>query len=283
MLQTFLGEQALVVADSEEEQPMEEVKEEEEELSQEQAEQGEEITEEQAEQGEEPPQEQAEEDEVLRNKQKRMRCPVRNKQKRMRCPIRKKQKRRNWRPEPWASAWKNSPFDPRMSGSQPFTPKWKKIRCWLTQTPEAFHIVQVEYQILTTWLKQYNLQVAALSSVWKDEFLCHCLKCSVFFKRKGQCEACTQGAQSPMWFGSWILPGEEGKFWPEYHMVCLYKMPGGKLRSCMNLTHWTRKRGPSTKDRGSKRKKSRKCQEYGRDSASKGGKSGRAEGGATTD
>ena len=52
-----------MVADSEEEQPMEEVKEEEE-LSQEQAEQGEELTEEQAEQGEGPPQEQAEEDEV---------------------------------------------------------------------------------------------------------------------------------------------------------------------------------------------------------------------------
>ena len=64
MLQTFLGEQALVVGDSEEEQPMEEVKEEEEELSQEQAEQGEELTEEQAEEDEVPSQEEAEEEEL---------------------------------------------------------------------------------------------------------------------------------------------------------------------------------------------------------------------------
>ena len=75
-----------------------------------------------------------------------------------------------------------------MSGSQPFT-QMKKLQV-LTHpdqggSPEAFHIVQVEYQILTTWLKQYKLQVAALSSVWwKDEFLCHCLKCSAFFKRR---------------------------------------------------------------------------------------------------
>ena len=71
-----------------------------------------------------------------------------------------------------------------------------------------------------------------------------------------------QGAQSPMWFGSWTLPGEEGKFWPEYLKMVAYGLSlqdaRGKLRSCMNLTHWTRKRGPSTKDRGSKRKKSRK-------------------------
>ena len=56
--------------------------------------------------------------------------------------------------------------------------------------PGAFHIIQVEYQLLTAWLKQYKLQVSALPSVWKDEYVCHCLKCSVFSKRRGQCEAC---------------------------------------------------------------------------------------------
>lgn len=120
-----------------------------------------------------------------------------------------------------------------MSGSQPFT-QMKKLQV-LTHpdqggSPEAFHIVQVEYQILTTWLKQYKLQVAALSSVWKDEFLCHCLKCSAFFKRRGQCEASMgmtkkrHKAPCGLAAGSFHVRKAYPKFWPEYVKMVAHGM-----------------------------------------------------------
>ena len=94
---------------------------------------------------------------------------------------------------------------------QPFT------RTWLTHpdkggSPEAFHIIQVEYQRLTACT---NFRCQLSHALCVERWICTSLfEVLGFFQKKRPVRSLyghgQKGARSPMFFGSWFLPGAEG-------------------------------------------------------------------------
>ena len=98
------------------------------------------------------------------------------------------------------------------------------------------------------------------ASVWKDEYICHCFKCS--------CEACMgmakKGHKAPcsLAAGSFLVRKAYPKFWPEYFKMVAHGISledaRREIKKLYEFDTFQKKRGPSSKDRGSKRKKPRK-------------------------
>ena len=142
-----------------------------------------------------------------------------------------------------------------MSGSQPLTPK-----CWLTQTRVAAQRLSTLSRLNTrSWLRG----LSSTNFRWQLFHLC------------GKTNSCATASNvryfsreevnvRPAWAWPkrvtkphvvWQLdpsrwgrhtPNSGQSTWRWWHMVCLYNMPGGKLRSCINLTHSTRKSSSSS-------------------------------------